>query len=87
MKTDVVIADGKNFYRIQVKSVDTNDECTLVENKWNDAAIDYVVYFSRQGDWGYITPPFSEDVRELNAPGHIRFHQHPKNFAKAFKRA
>jgi hypothetical protein len=87
MKTDLIIADGKHFYRIQVKSVDTNDESVVVENKWNKAEIDYVIYFSRQGDWGYITPPFREDRRKLNSPGHIRFHQHPKTFTKAFGKA
>ena len=87
MKTDLIIANGINFYRIQIKSVDTNDECFVVENKWNGAAIDYVVYFSRQGNWGYITPPFPENCRKLNSPGHVRFHQHPKNFTKAFAMA
>jgi hypothetical protein len=87
MKTDLVIADGNDFYRIQIKSVDTNNESFMVENKWNEAAIDFVVYFSRQGDWGYIAPPFAEDCRPLNSPGHIRFHQHPKNFTKAFAMA
>jgi hypothetical protein len=87
MKTDLIIADGNNFYRIQIKSVDTNDECSLVGNGWKEADIDYVVFFSRQGDWGYITPPFTEDRRKLNSPGHIRFHQHPKNFTKAFAMA
>ncbi|PLW69524.1 hypothetical protein C0039_07565 [Pseudohalioglobus lutimaris] len=87
MKTDLIIADGNNFYRIQIKSVDTNDECFVVDNKWSKSAIDYVVFFSRQGDWGYITPPFPEDQRKLNSPGHIRFHQHPKNFTKAFAMA
>ena len=87
MKTDLIIADGNNFYRIQIKSVDSNDEGFVVENRWDDAAIDYVVFFSRQGDWGYITPPFQEKYRKLNSPGHVRFHQHQKNFTKAFAKA
>lgn len=85
-KTDLVIADDVNFYRIQVKSVQTNDESVWVENKWQGAKIDYVVYFSTIGEWGYITPAFSDTGRQLNAQGHIRFHKHPNNFLKAFKK-
>lgn len=33
MKTDVLIADGNNFYRIQIKSVSTNDESLKVDNQ------------------------------------------------------
>lgn len=83
-KTDLVVADDTNFYRIQVKSIETNDESIIVENKWKGAKIDYVIYFSRVGEWGYITPPFSENRKRLNSSGHIRFHSHPKHFLKAF---
>ena len=84
-KTDVVISDGQVFYRIQIKSVETNDEATQVDNKWGEVSIDYVIYFSRQGNWGYITRPFKQKRKRLNAPGHVRFHQHQKNFVKAFQ--
>ena len=83
-KTDVVISDGSTFYRIQVKSIESNDESIVVENKWGHVNIDYVVYFSRNGNWGYIARPFSQRKKRLNSPEHIRFHQHPKNFMKAF---
>lgn len=86
MKTDLVIADDRTFYRIQVKSIESSDEATNVENKWRDAKIDYVIYFSRNAEWGYITPAFQENKKPLNSPGHIRFHMHPKNFLKAFKK-
>lgn len=85
LKTDFVISDGDDFYRIQIKSIESNDESIVVENKWGNAKIDYVIYFSRTGDWGYITPPFRQNRRRLNTIGHVRFHQHPKNFVKAFK--
>ena len=84
LKTDFVISDGDTFYRIQVKSIDSQDENVLVENRWGDANIDYVIYFSRVGNWGYITPPFIQNKKRLNANGHIRFHQHQKHFVKAF---
>ncbi len=83
-KTDLVIADDHDYYRIQVKSIESNDESIKVENKWNGVKIDYVIYFSRLGDWGYITLPFKERKKRLNSSGHIRFHAHPTNFLKAF---
>lgn len=85
-KTDLVVADDAHYYRIQVKSIDSNDESIKVENKWKGAKIDYVIYFSRAGEWGYIMPAFQENSKRLNAAGHIRFHAHPTNFLKAFKK-
>ena len=85
LKTDFVISDGQDFYRIQVKSLESNDENVLVDNKWGNAAIDYIIYFSRTSNWGYITLPFRQKRKRLNSLGHIRFHQHPKNFVKAFR--
>ena len=86
MKTDLVVADDNRFFRIQVKSLRSGCEDVTVENKWRGAKIDYVVYFSIEGEWGYIAPAFSEDSRQLNSPGHVRFHKHPTNFLKAFKK-
>lgn len=86
MKTDVLISDGARFYRIQVKSVETLEDDISVESQWGDVDINYVVYFSRIGNWGYIAPPF-RGRRKLNHPEHLRFHQHPKNFIKMFDRA
>lgn len=85
-KTDLVVADDNLYYRIQVKSIQSANEAVTVENKWQGAKIDYVVYFSVQGQWGYITPAFTERSRPLNSPGHIKFHKHPTNFLKAFQR-
>lgn len=85
-KTDLVIADETNFYRIQVKTVESSDDSITVENKWEDAKIDYVIYFSRTAEWGYIAPAFGEKRKRLNSPDHIRFHNHPVNFLKAFKK-
>jgi len=85
-KTDLVVADDNNYYRIQVKSIQSNDESIKVENKWGDVKIDYVIYFSRTGPWGYITPAFEENRKPLNSSGHIRFHHNQINFLKAFKK-
>ena len=85
-KTDLVVADDSSYYRIQVKSIRSSTESVTVENKWKGAKIDYVIYFSRAGQWGYITPAFTENRRRLNSSGHIRFHNHQNNFLKAFKK-
>ena len=58
-KTDLVVSDGTNFYRIQVKTVNSDDESYRVANKWRGVEIDYVIYFSRAAEWGYIMPAFS----------------------------
>lgn len=85
-KTDLVVADDNSYYRIQVKSIESGDESSMVENKWEGSQIDYVIYFTRNGEWGYITPAFHEPRKRLNSVGHIRFHKHPTNFLKAFKK-
>lgn len=85
-KTDLLIADDDNFYRIQVKALESLEEDIYVENKWKAKEIDFVIYFSMQGSWGYITKPFQINRARLNSNEHIRFHQHPANFLKAFKK-
>ncbi|AMK78756.1 MULTISPECIES: group I intron-associated PD-(D/E)XK endonuclease [Methylomonas] len=86
-KTDLLVSDGTTYFRIQVKTVESSSEKIIVENKWKGAEIHYVIYFSRSRDWGYIAPAFEEDRKRLDAPEHIRFHYHPKNFLKAFSKA
>jgi len=84
MKTDLLVSDGCSFYRIQIKTVETRDEKHFVDNKWGEAEIDFVIYFSRTANWGYMTKPFKQRRKRLNAKEHIRFHQHQKQFIKAF---
>ncbi|KIO36316.1 group I intron-associated PD-(D/E)XK endonuclease [Shewanella sp. cp20] len=84
-KTDLVISDGSSFYRIQVKSLDTHKENVIVQSQWDGVDIDYVLFFSRYGQWGYITQPFTGKVK-LNQKGHLRFHQNGKNFNRMFAR-
>ena len=85
-KTDLLVADDENFYRIQVKAINTVEEDIYVDNKWKGKDIDYVIFFSMQGNWGYITKPFLTNRAKLNSQEHIRFHQHPANFLKAFNK-
>ncbi|MDP4530386.1 group I intron-associated PD-(D/E)XK endonuclease [Alkalimonas delamerensis] len=85
-KTDLVISDGDVFYRVQIKSLETTDESVLVKNLWknSDTKIDYVIYFSQKGNWGYIIKPFAGKQRSLKCAGGVRFHKHPRHFAQAF---
>ena len=83
-QTDMLISDGPNYYRVQVKTVDSASESVVVENRWKDANVDCVVYFARNSNWGYVAPAFSESKRPLNAPGHKRFQQTQNQFLKAF---
>ncbi|GIC75609.1 group I intron-associated PD-(D/E)XK endonuclease [Moritella sp. F3] len=86
MKTDLLVSDGNNFYRIQVKTIESHDESHVVENRWGDAKIDYVIYFSREDNWGYILKPFMQRRKRLNSAAGIRFHQDPEDFIEAFNR-
>jgi len=70
MKTDLLVSDGNNF--TGSKSIESHDESHVVENKWGDAKIDYVIYFSREDNWGYILKPFKQRTKRLNSAGSIR---------------
>lgn len=77
-----------NLYlcRIHVKTIESHDEPHVVENKWGDAKIDYVIYFSREDNWGYVLKPFVQRRKRLNSTAGIRFHQDPEDFIKAFNK-
>lgn len=84
-QTDILISDGPNFHRIQVKTVEATGENHIVQNRWKDSFVNVVVFFARNSNWGYIAPAFSEDTRPLNAQGHLRFKSDSKNeFLKSF---
>lgn len=85
MKTDLLIADATKHYRIQIKTLESSNENAIVHNQWGDADIDFVIYFSKKGNWGYITKPFKEKTKPLKSLGHIRFHKAQQPFAKAFE--
>ena len=81
---DLIVSDGPKTYRLQVKSVASQEEDIYVLNKWKDRHIDYVVYFAQASNWGYVCPAFSTNRKKLNDPGHQKFQQTPKDFLKAF---
>lgn len=82
--TDMLISDGPNFYRIQVKTVDASSEGQQIDNKWKDSDVDLVIVFARNSNWGYVFPAFENNRCRLNAEGHIRFQQSRTQFLKAF---
>jgi len=83
-KTDILISDGPNFYRIQVKTGQASGDEYLLENRWKDSDIDVVIFFARNSNWGYVMPAFSENKRKINAAGHQRFQENKNDFLKAF---
>ena len=82
--TDILISDGPNYHRIQVKTVEASGENHVVENRWKDSNVDVVIFFARNSTWGYITPAFIQNRQQLNSAGHQRFNQTKKEFLKAF---
>ena len=82
--TDILISDGPNYHRIQVKTVEASDEDHVVENKWKDSNVNVVIFFARNSTWGYVTPAFTQNKLKLNSTGHQRFNQTKNEFLKAF---
>ena len=83
-QTDLLISDGPNYYRIQVKTVDVKGDDHVVQNRWNGSNVDVVIFFARNSNWGVITPAFSEKERPLNHEGHRKFKQNKKEFLREF---
>ena len=65
--------EGVDYFRIQIKTVEASGEDHLVENKWEDSNVNYVIYFARNSTWGYIAPAFDDKKRPLNHREHARF--------------
>lgn len=85
-KTDLLISDGPNYYRLQVKTVKATGEDHEVLNLWKGSHLDCVIYFARNSNWGYVTPAFPESKRKLNHKEHHRFKQTKNDFLAAFHR-
>ncbi len=83
-QTDILISDGPNYHRIQVKTVEATGEDHVVENRWKESNVDVVIVFARNSTWGYVMPAFSQNRKKLNSDGHQRFNQTRKEFLKAF---
>lgn len=82
--TDILISDGPNYHRIQIKTVDAASEDQWVENKWKDSHVNVVIYFARNSNWGYVVPAFTTSRKKLTDEGHIKFADSKNEFLKAF---
>ena len=84
-QTDLLISDGPNYHRIQVKTVAAKGDDHVVENRWENSQVDVVIYFARDSNWGVVAPAFTEKSRPLNHPDHRRFERtSKKDFLTAF---
>ena len=83
-QTDILISDGPNYHRIQVKTVEALGEDHELENRWKGSNVDVIVAFARNGNWGYVLPAFTQNKRKLNFDGHQKFVQSKNDFLKAF---
>jgi len=83
-QTDILISDGPNYFRIQIKTVEASGDDHVVQNNWADSNVDLVVFFARNSNWGVIAPAFTEERRKLNHEGHRKFDQTEKSFLKEF---
>ena len=83
-QTDILISDGPNYHRIQVKTVEASGDDHVVENRWKDSNVDVVIFFARNSNWGYVTPAFTQKKRKLSTEGHQKFIQNKNEFLKAF---
>ena len=83
-QTDILISDGPNYFRIQVKTTETSNEEHKLANRWKRSQVDVVVAFAKKSNWGYVMPAFAVNSRRLNFEGHERFTQSKNSFLKAF---
>ena len=83
-QTDILISDGPNYFRIQVKTVGAVGDGHEIHNQWKGSNVNCVVFFARNSNWGYVTPAFEDEKRPMNHQSHQKFEQSKKDFLKAF---
>lgn len=84
-KTDLLVSNGPNFYRIQVKTLEKPDCNQIVQNKWQGSFVTYVVYFIHNTDFGYVVRAFNKPQMALSRTSHIRFNTIDVDFCRAFE--
>ena len=83
-QTDLLVSDGPNYYRIQVKTVESTSDDLELENRWEDSDVDYVVVFARNSNWGVVLPAFTEKKLKLKDTQGVKFERKRASFMKAF---
>jgi hypothetical protein len=81
---DLIASDGLNSYRLQIKSIESQDEHHPGTNAWRGKHIDFVIYFAQRSNWGYVCPAFVTNQKRLGDPAHKRFERNAKSFLAAF---
>jgi hypothetical protein len=83
-QTDLLVSDGPNYFRIQVKTVEMGSTKLELENKWSGSNVHYVAVFAKNSTWGTIFPAFVEKKRKLKDTGGHQFALNRASFMKAF---
>jgi len=83
-KTDLLVSDGENNYRIQVKTAENASDGLEIANQWNGSRVDYVALFAKNSSWGTIFPAFVENKRKLKNVDGCKFKLSKASFMKAF---
>jgi len=81
---DLIASDGPRSYRLQIKSIASQDEHHPVQNVWKGKHIDLIIYFAQRSNWGYVCPAFRSKQQRLGDPAHKRFQQNARSFMAAF---
>jgi Holliday junction resolvase-like predicted endonuclease len=81
---DLIASDGPHSYRLQIKSIESQDEHHQVTNAWKGKHIDFVIYFAQRSNWGYVCPAFDTNLKRLDDSANKRFAQNAKSFLAAF---
>jgi len=80
----LLVSDGPNHYRIQVKTVESTSDDLEIENRWEDSDVDYFVVFARYSNWGIVFPAFTEKKRKFKDLAGIKFERKRASLLKAF---
>jgi hypothetical protein len=83
-KTDLLISDGPNFHRLQVKTFASTRDNQHIQNCWQGSNVDYLILFARNGDWGILAPAFKCQSRKLLHETHRKFKSTKRDFLRQF---
>lgn len=83
-KVDLLVSDGRFYFPIQVKAIESVSEHVEIHNKWKRSAVRLVIYFARNSNWGYVIPAFQTNRKWLDEAGGERFQQTKNSFLRAF---
>jgi hypothetical protein len=82
--TDMLISDGPQFFRLQIKTTEDQNESQEIENRWKDKGIHFIICFAKKSNWGYICPSLDTNTKRLNDPAYKKFRHTKNEFLKAF---